>query len=85
MGFRLAAVRKAKNFSWKQKNEAAGTEQMSVKVDQVACTGCGWCIVSCPQDAVDNRPSFVARIDEDLCTQCLVCLDYCPNGALVER
>ena len=57
---------------------------MHVNVDEARCTGCGCCILSCPEDAVDTRPSFIARIDEGLCTACLVCLDYCPTDALGE-
>ena len=58
---------------------------MTVNVDHETCTGCGGCVLSCPEDAVDNRPSFIASIDEDLCTACLVCFDYCPTGALAEK
>lgn len=57
---------------------------MSVSVNEATCTGCGSCVLSCPEGAVDNRPSFIARIDETLCTHCLVCVDYCPTDALVE-
>lgn len=58
---------------------------MSITVQHAACTGCGLCVVSCPEDAVDTRPFFIARIDERLCTECLVCLDYCPHDALAEE
>ena len=58
---------------------------MSIKIDEELCTGCGFCILACPEDAVDNRPSFLARINEELCTECLMCLDHCPNRALREE
>jgi ferredoxin len=58
---------------------------MRIIVDETVCTGCGSCILSCPVDAVDNRPGFIARIDEDVCTQCEVCLDYCPTTAIFEQ
>ncbi len=55
---------------------------MSVEVNETMCTGCGCCVLICPEGAVDNRPSFIATIDEDLCTECLACLDTCPNQAI---
>lgn len=58
---------------------------MRIEVDQARCTGCGCCVLACPEGAVDNLPSFIARIDEDLCTQCLVCVDFCPTRALAEE
>lgn len=58
---------------------------MGIEVNEARCTGCGCCVLICPEEAVDNRPSFIARIDEDLCTECLECLDGCPNQALDVR
>jgi len=58
---------------------------MRIIVDEAMCTGCGWCVLCCPEGAVNHQPAFIARIDEDVCTQCLVCLDYCPSGALAEE
>ncbi len=57
---------------------------MSIKVDETTCTGCGSCVLSCLDAAIDTRPLFIARIDDDLCTDCLLCLDYCPNDSLAE-
>lgn len=57
---------------------------MSVRVDEASCTGCALCVVSCPEGAVDNRPSFIARVDEDSCTLCWICVDHCPTGAMAE-
>jgi ferredoxin len=55
---------------------------MQIEVDAAKCTGCGCCILVCPEDAIDNVPSFIARIEPGLCTECLACLDACPNQAL---
>jgi pyruvate ferredoxin oxidoreductase delta subunit len=55
---------------------------VSIDVKETMCTGCGCCVLICPEGAVDNLPSFIARIDEDLCTECLECVDGCPNRAL---
>jgi ferredoxin len=58
---------------------------MSILVGESMCTGCGMCVLSCPEGAVANPPSFIATIDKELCTECLVCLDYCPSDALSEE
>ena len=55
---------------------------MSLLIDETACTGCGCCILVCPEDAVDNRPAFLARIEEERCSECLACLENCPNMAI---
>ena len=55
---------------------------MRIEVNETKCTGCGCCVLICPEGAVDNLPAFIARIDKDLCTECLACLDGCPNQAL---
>ena len=55
---------------------------MSIDVNETMCTGCGCCVLICPEGAVDNLPSFIASIDEDLCTECLECIDGCPNQAI---
>ena len=55
---------------------------MSIDVNETMCTGCGCCVLICPEGAADTLPSFVVRIDEDLCTECLECIDGCPNQAL---
>ncbi len=55
---------------------------MSIEVQEEMCTGCACCVLVCPEEAVDNRPFFVARIDEALCTECLVCIESCPTQAL---
>lgn len=55
---------------------------MRIEVNETLCTGCGCCVLICPEGAMDNLPSFIARIDEELCTGCFACLDFCPTQAL---
>ncbi|MFI5395710.1 MAG: 4Fe-4S binding protein [Candidatus Binatia bacterium] len=56
---------------------------MSIRVDATTCTGCGSCVLTCLDGAIDTRPEFTARIDASLCTDCLLCLDYCPSDSLI--
>jgi ferredoxin len=53
---------------------------MSMSVG-AACTACGACIATCPEDALlaaPMRPDVVA----DRCTECLACIEVCPTDAI---
>jgi phytoene dehydrogenase-like protein/NAD-dependent dihydropyrimidine dehydrogenase PreA subunit len=52
---------------------------MKVKVEN--CTGCGYCLLSCPQDAISS--DGWAKVDEDRCNDCNICFFACPNRCLV--
>jgi Pyruvate/2-oxoacid:ferredoxin oxidoreductase delta subunit len=48
-----------------------------------ACTGCGSCILTCPERALrraPGRPILVAA----RCTGCLACIEVCPVDAIEE-
>jgi phytoene dehydrogenase-like protein/NAD-dependent dihydropyrimidine dehydrogenase PreA subunit len=45
------------------------------------CTGCGYCLLSCPAEAITS--DGWASIDDDKCTQCGVCSTVCPNDAIL--
>jgi electron transport complex protein RnfB len=52
-----------------------------------ACAGCGACIKTCPEKAIqpasrDHSSPLV--ILEDLCTACAECAEVCPVSACVE-
>jgi ferredoxin len=57
---------------------------MTVSVEVLKCQGCGACVHSCPEEALELPSSFVIEVAKDKCTECLICLDYCPNEALKE-
>lgn len=47
------------------------------------CTGCGLCLLTCPERALlaaPRRPLVVL----DRCTTCLACIEICPSDAIRE-
>ena len=54
-----------------------------VRIDSIKCTGCGYCVDVCPQQAItiDND---VAVVNQELCVQCGTCVEICPANAIHE-
>ncbi len=48
-----------------------------------ACTACGLCLVTCPDDALVRAPKRPVVIDA-ACTTCGACIEVCPVGAITE-
>ena len=59
-------------------------ELVTYAIDPDLCKGCGKCVKSCPQQAIEGDKKQPHRIDTNLCVKCGVCFDECPFGA-VER
>jgi len=59
---------------------------MSITIEESRCTGCSYCVIACPEEAIqleikaETRP----RIDEHRCTRCGACLTICPNNVFSE-
>jgi len=51
-------------------------------IDPSLCTGCGECVGSCPNEAIEGKDSYIHVIDSKLCDKCGDCLTFCPAGAI---
>jgi phytoene dehydrogenase-like protein len=54
---------------------------MAVSINKNACTGCSYCVLTCPERAItlEIEADTWPRIDEGRCTQCGECVYTCPN------
>jgi phytoene dehydrogenase-like protein/NAD-dependent dihydropyrimidine dehydrogenase PreA subunit len=50
-------------------------------VSRERCTGCGYCLLTCPAEAIES--DGWASIDEERCTHCNLCAGVCPNDAIL--
>ena len=55
---------------------------MQIQINKEKCTGCSYCMLSCPEEAIflDIKENTVPVIDKQLCTQCGECVYLCPNN-----
>jgi formate dehydrogenase major subunit len=56
---------------------------MAVWIDEEACTGCAYCNILCPWEALEvSMESFINQVDDEKCVRCLICCNLCPADAL---
>ena len=56
-----------------------------VKIDRIACTGCGACVESCPTDVLRMGATSdkVIVVYEEDCQVCFLCEFDCPVDAIL--
>lgn len=58
-------------------------------IDTQRCTGCGWCVPSCPLHLLSLEPQgwkkFSTLAQADVCTGCAQCALRCPFDAITMR
>ena len=59
---------------------------VSVKIDEVKCTGCGTCIDTCPVEVFElqekNEKTLSVVVAEDECIVCRACEVQCSEEAI---
>jgi ferredoxin len=58
-----------------------------IEIDEDKCTGCGQCVVNCPEGALEIIEGKARVVNEHFCDGLGACIGECPEGALqiVER
>ncbi len=53
-----------------------------VSIARERCTGCSYCVLGCPQEAIALQIEVAVwpQIDAERCNECLTCLGLCPNN-----
>jgi ferredoxin len=54
---------------------------MAFKIDQEQCAGCGVCVDTCPQKAIEQDGDKY-KINASKCTDCGDCADACPVSCI---
>ena len=61
----------------------ADAKRKIIKIDEEKCDGCGLCIPSCPEGALQIINGKAKLVKESFCDGLGACLGECPQGALV--
>lgn len=68
----------------KNKKCSAGVckDLLTYSIDPENCSGCGLCLLECPQKAIIGEKKARHSIKKELCTKCGICLEACKFGAI---
>ncbi len=61
------------------------TRRKIIKIDEGKCDGCGLCITSCPEGALQIIEGKARLVKESFCDGLGACLGECPTGALTSE
>src|SRR5512147_3229237 len=53
-----------------------------IKIDESQCTGCGECITTCAEGAIELKGGKARVVSDSFCDGLGACLAVCPAGAL---
>ena len=57
-----------------------------IKIDEELCTGCGECVIGCPEGAIQIIDGKAKLVSENYCDGLGACIGDCPEGAIsIER
>ncbi len=56
---------------------------ITYRIDPEACTGCGTCARSCPQQCITGEKKQPHSIDQTQCIRCGMCMESCKFGAVI--
>ncbi len=54
----------------------------TLKLDEMACIGCGICEMLCPHAVFEIRDRKARIVDADGCMECGACANNCPSSAI---
>jgi len=55
--------------------------EVSPRINEAKCVGCGLCAASCPAQCIEKRDSFYTILNER-CIGCAQCINVCPQDAI---
>jgi Pyruvate/2-oxoacid:ferredoxin oxidoreductase delta subunit len=79
---RRASFREVRRGFSDRRGEETAYEEAQRCFSCGACTGCGECVVYCPEGILTHSGDTDCTVDEDYCKGCGLCAAQCPRSAL---